>query len=294
MPARRRGVIILTLALALSACGQGEPTPASGGLTRSGDPGVAASPPTGSGQADGQSPATPSRAASPPAEGTNTEAAAQDEPTSTPSEAPSATPTTAKELKSLEDLQGSALWSGLGSAQQAGPIVRATMVWRNLDGIVGRIDNADQLWSQVMPPLRDHELIRHRDTKALPEAIFAQSPYPITHAVHVVTWWTNGPTGTNGRGQLLVAMAGWKDTAGVAHTDIWPILIGKGVGGEGANLAGRILGVGPILTLTGPELPPDQQAAFDQISVHVRQWLDQQPVSQDPLELACPQTGCVT
>lgn len=206
----------------------------------------------------------------------------------------SATASPSSQPSALADYRASGLWHDLGTAQQAGAVVDTVMKWRNPEGAIGPIPNGQALWSQVMPPLRDHLLTRHIEDGAIPAPVFAGTPYQTPQSVRVVTWWTNGPSGTGGRGQMVLVIAGWKSAQGVDHVDMWPFLIGFGAGGEGTTKAGRINAVGPLISQPTAELNPDQGAAFAAISAKIKPWVDSQPITEDPLELPCPQSGCST
>lgn len=259
-------------------------------LAPTSSPGASASPQAGDSGNGQPSPASSEANGQPaPGESSGASPGATPSPSSTSASA-SATPTP----KALGDYRASGLWHDLGTAQQAGGIVGTVMKWRNPEGAIGPMPNGEALWSQVMPPLRDHLLTRHIEHGVIPTPVFAGTPYQTPQSVRVVTWWTNGPGGTGGRGQLFMVFAGWKSAEGIDHIDMWPVLIGFGAGGEGQFKAGRVNAVGPLITMPVAELNVDQGAAFAAISAQVHPWMQSQPVSEDPLDLPCPQQGCST
>lgn len=284
MPAGHRVGAALIALIALAGCS----SPATGGGSAS----IARQP------GEGASSIAPSASGTPTADRGQAGSSPSAEPSGASAAPGGASPSTSSspmpQPSALADYRASGLWHDLGTAQQAGGVVNTVMKWRNPEGAIGAIPNGPQLWSQVMPPLRDHLLARHINDGAIPAPVFAGTPYQTAQAVRVVTWWTNGPTGTGGRGQMVLVMAGWKSAQGVDHIDMWPVLIGYGAGGEGTTKAGRISAIGPLTTMPTAELNPDQGAAFAAISARIKPWVDSQPVTQDPLELPCPQTGCST
>lgn len=288
MPVGRRIASALTLIAILSGCSSPEMGGGSASIAR--HPGTnatasASAQPT----ATSATPGAPSAASSAPADAAKSSGdGASPAPDGAASASPSPRPS------NLVDYRASGLWHDLGTAQQAGGVVETVMKWRNPEGSIGPIPNGPALWSQVMPPLRDHLLTRHINDGAIPAPVFAGTPYQTPQSVRVVTWWTNGPSGTGGRGQMVLVIAGWKSAQGVDHIDMWPILIGFGAGGEGTTKAGRINAVGPLTSMPTAELNPDQGAAFAAISAKLKPWVDSQPITEDPLELPCPQSGCST
>ena len=289
MPAGRRiiGVGLILPALILSGCQA--PQPAEGGsavIQRTQHQGTTGStaPSSPGGTHDGAS-----NAANPsPSTSSGTTTPSANPSSASPSASASPTPS------QLADFRASGLWHDLGTAQQAGGVVATVMKWRNPEGVVGPIPNGDALWGELMPPLRDQLLTRHLEQGAIPTPVFAGTPYQTAQSVRVVTWWTNGPGGTAGRGQMFLVIAGWKSREGVDHIDLWPVLIGFGAGSAGGTKAGRINAVGERITIPTASLNPDQQAAFAAISAQINPWVHGQPVSEDPIELTCPQSGCST
>ncbi|WP_336249815.1 hypothetical protein [Stomatohabitans albus] len=213
-------------------------------------------------------------------------------PSAQPSADPSASPSPVP--SGIAGYRASGLWHDLGSAQQAGGIVDTVMKWRNPEGAVGPIPNGPELWSQIMPDLRDQLLTRHINDGAIPAPVFAGTPYQTTQSVRVVTWWTNGPSGTGGRGQLMMVFAGWRSQEGIDHIDVWPVLIGFGAGGQGPFKAGRVIDVGPLVSMPTAELAADQVTAFSDISAKVHAWMQSHAVTEDPIDLPCPEQGCST
>lgn len=289
MPLGRRIASALALLALLSGCASPEAGGGSASIARHPDSGAASAAPAQPGTPSGSS-AAPGDAGDfeAPSTSANPSEAPSGQASAAPSTQPSPTPS------NLADYRASGLWHDLGTAQQAGGVVETVMKWRNPEGSIGPIPNGPALWSQVMPPLRDHLLTRHIKDGAIPTPAFAGTPYQTPQSVRVVTWWTNGPSGTGGRGQMVLVIAGWKSAQGVDHIDMWPVLIGFGAGVEGTTKAGRINAVGPLTSMPTAELNPDQGAAFAAISAKIKPWVDSQPITEDPLEFPCPQTGCST
>lgn len=288
MPIGRRIASAVALVVCLAGCTNPESGGGSASVARHPDTGAGSTAPSSQGSA-----VSPDPTASVQPSGRSSDSAAQAWE-ARPSDDPSASARPSQQPSNLADFRASGLWHDLGTAQQAGGVVDTVMKWRNPEGSIGPMPNGAALWSQVMPPLRDHLLTRHIKDGAIPTPVFAGTPYQTPQSVRVVTWWTNGPSGTGGRGQMVLVIAGWKSAQGVDHIDMWPILIGFGAGGEGTTKAGRINAVGPLTSMPTAELNPDQGAAFAAISAKIKPWVDSQPITEDPLELPCPQAGCST
>lgn len=211
-------------------------------------------------------------------------------PTSTPSPTPSATssptPTEDAELQALRD---SNAWVNLAEWDRA-LTGRRLFTWTNTEGTVAEFSNTEDLWNQFAPVLRERLLQQVIAGEIEPETVrFRGLPIQDEAVSGLLRWFTNA--GTGGRGLMFVAVASYQTAEGEPHYRGWPVLIDPGPDPD-VSTEGRLVGIGEPFDSAVSDLPTTITEIDLVMGASFRPWLDSQPVLYDPVNPACPDSGC--
>lgn len=241
---------------------------------------------------------TPAEATTAAAEATTTPPTAAPTAEATPSptpddlptfEPPEPTPTVPEEELALQSLRESAAWVNLAEWDRALTGRRLFQI-HNEVGAVAEFANAEELWNEAIPPLREEMLLMARDEGIEPESVrFRGLPVEDANVSGVLRWFTNETT--EGRGMMFAPFASYLTSEGESRYRSWPVLIAAGVGSDDTTV-GTHVGTGPAVDFAVADLPGVTEELDVIVGARYLDWLR----AQDPVVPAanptCPEAGC--
>lgn len=254
------GVIVIGSAVLLSRYLGGDDLPPSAPLTA-------------------QTSAGPTTTPTPPVDSAPTETPST---VSTPTTTPE--PTTGPTVSEMEALRESDMWLGLAEWDRATVDGKEAFFWgstsADLDCQYGRFSNEEEVWNAFAPGLREEMLQLVITDQIQPESVrFRGKPFEDAFVAGVLPWWSNGESGTQGRGSMYIAEASYYDAAGEPRIRQWPVLIGHGTE-PNASREADLRAVGPVQDLALQDVPNTIEGANQQFNEHHAQWLfEQEPIN---------------
>ena len=126
---------------------------------------------------------------------------------------PTASPAGPTVEEQVAELRDSDMWLGLAEWDRATPRGRHSFYWASTEQRecgYGEFSNQAEVWNDFAPQLRD-ELLRMVVEEGIePETVrFRGSPIQDGFVSGVLPWWSNGPTGSQGRGTMFSAQASY-------------------------------------------------------------------------------------